>query len=309
MGAGNPGATVRLMKSSIVTLACLLIVSCSLLGSSKEEPPTLPSVPTEAADVTTMNEGTYIEACRAKSVPIPPHWKLSSSEWEQHGNLQAILLAPNDSEDGSAPEASFASVSSYTSPEVRGACIALGRNGGVFQIICQSARTGHACFWSNDPRSPQTRWTPETAEVPIASLRDPVQGFAPGTVPCTDCHRGNNAFLYAPDDPTWAMVLRPVQVRSTFTTRVEQSSQYGSLTFGATTITYPRFVPIGGPSVALHNPLPTTTGCSGSCHELHVEILKKNHTVEGYVRIPRPMGPTCAANSPSDDPTRNCYHR
>ncbi len=309
MGAGNPGTTVRLVRSSVAAWTCLLVVNCSLLGSSKEEPITQPSVPAQAARVTTMSESAYIESCRAKSVPIPPNWKLSSSEWEQHGNLQTILLAPNDSEDGSAPVASFATVWSYASPEVRGACIALGRNGGIFQIICQSAGTGHACFWSNDPRSPHTHWTPETAEIPIASLRDPVQGFASGTVPCTDCHRGNNAFLYAPDDPAWATVLRPVQVRSTFTTRVEQSSQHGSLTFGATTITYPRFVPIGGTSVALHNPLPTVTGCSGSCHELHVEILKKNHTVEGYVRIPRPMGPACARDSPPDDPVKNCYQR
>ena len=309
MGAGNPGTTVQLVRSSVVALTCLLVVNCSLLGSSKKEPTTLPSVPAQAAGVTSVSEGAYIESCRAKSVPIPPNWKRLASEWEQHGTLQTILLTPNDLEQTPVPEASFATIWSYASPEVRGACIALGRNGGIFQIICQSASTGHACFWSNDPHSPQTRWTPETAEVPMASLRDPVQGFAPGTVPCTDCHRGNNAFLYAPDDPIWATVLRPLQVRSTFTTRVEQSSQYGSLTFGSTTITYPRFVPIGGTSVALHNPLPTATGCSGSCHELHVEILKKNHTVEGYVRIPRPMGPTCAANSPSDDPTRNCYQR
>ncbi|MGB4069654.1 MAG: hypothetical protein WBK08_16630, partial [Nitrospira sp.] len=77
----------------------------------------------------------------------------------------------------------------------------------------------------------------------MISLRDPVQGFAPGTAPCTDCHRGNNAFLYAPDDSTWATVLRPKQRRQTFTTRVEQSSHHGQLTFGSTPTTYPRFIP------------------------------------------------------------------
>jgi hypothetical protein len=257
--------------------------------------------------VNVISESNYMESCRSKGVPIPPDWKRSSSEWESHGNLKTILLTPNNLDQTPVDQTSFASVWSYASPDVRGACIALGRSGGSFQIICQSATAGYVCFWGNDSRSPSTGWTPETAEVPIASLRDPVQGFSPGTVPCTECHRGNNAFLYAPDDPTWATVLRPEHARPTFTTRVEQSLHHGELTFDETTITYPRFLPIGGKSMALNNPLSTTPGCSGSCHELHFEILKKNHTVEGYVRVPRPMGPNCAANSPPDDPTKNCY--
>ncbi|OQW30911.1 MAG: hypothetical protein A4E19_09200 [Nitrospira sp. SG-bin1] len=252
-------------------------------------------------------EGKYVDSCRAKGVPIPPDWKSSSLEWEAHGNLKTILLTPNDLDQTPVDHTSFASIWSHAPPQGKGACIALGRSDGSFQIICQSATTGYACFWGNDPHASSTRWTPDTAEVRLSSLRDPVQGFAPDTVPCTECHRGNNAFLYAPDDPTWATLLRPEHARPTFTTRVEQSSHYGHLTFGATTITYPRFIPIGGKSMVLNNPLPTTTGCSGSCHELHVAILKKNHTTAGYVRVPRPMGPNCAENSPPDDPTRNCY--
>ncbi|MBX3304302.1 MAG: hypothetical protein KF693_18985 [Nitrospira sp.] len=254
-----------------------------------------------------MSEGNYLTSCREKGVPIPPDWAASSSEWERHGNVQTILLTPNHLDRTPVDDSSFASVWSYTSPDVRGACIALGRSTGTFQVICQSATTGHACFWSNDTSSPSTSWNADTTDVPMASLRDPVQGFAPGTVACTECHRGNNAFLYAPDDPTWATVLRPDQPRQTFTTRVEQSSHQGQLTFGATTITYPRFIPIGGTSMLLTNPPPTGPGCSGSCHELHGAILQKNYTVEGYVNIPRPMGPHCAANSPDEDPTRNCY--
>jgi hypothetical protein len=263
--------------------------------------------PTQEAIMNVASEDDYMESCRGKGVPIPPDWKPSSSEWERHGNVHTILLTPNHAEQVPADQTSFASIWSYAPPQGRGACIALGRNDGSFQIICQSATTGYACFWSNDPRSPTTNWTLETAIVPIVSLRDPVQGFASGTVPCTECHRGNNAFLYAPDDPTWATVLRPKRARPTFTTRIERSSHHGTFTFGINTITYPRFIPLGGKSMALNNPLPTTIGCSGSCHELHPEILKKNHTAEGYVKVPRPMGPDCAANSPPDDPTRNCY--
>lgn len=302
------GTTVKWLRSSVAALVCLLLAGCFLL---RESPPkgteARSSAPAQTESVNVVSKGNYIASCREKGVPIPPDWKPSSSDWERHGNLNTLLLTPNNPEQTPVEQTTFASVWSYAPPQGRGACIALGRSSGSFQIICQSATTGHACFWSNDPSSPSTGWNPETADVQMASLRDPVQGFAPDTVACTECHRGNNAFLVAPDDPTWATVLRPTHVRPTFTTRVEQSAHHGQLTFGATTITYPRFIPIGGKSMPLNNPLPTSLGCSGSCHELHVEILQKNHTVEGYVRVPRPMGPNCAADSPPDDPTKNCY--
>lgn len=308
MNVSDLGTIAKLLRSSVAALACLLFAGCSFIDSPKEGAGTQSPVSPRTADVNTISHGNYIESCRAKGVPIPPDWDASSSVWERHGNIHTILLTPNHLEQAPVDQTSFASVWSYASPDVRGACIALGRNGGSFQVICQSATSGYACFWGNNPRSSSTSWNPETAEVSIASLSDPIQGFAADTVPCTECHRGNNAFLYAPDDPTWATVLRPERARPTFTTRVEQSSHHGQLTFGATTTTYPRFIPIGGTSMALNNPLPTTPGCSGSCHESHFEILEKNHTVEGYVRIPRPMGPKCAADSPPDDPIRNCYH-
>lgn len=307
MGAGGLCTTARLPRPSVVALACLLLVGCSLIESPKEGTEARSPIPAQTGNGNVVSEGDYMESCRAKGVPVPPDWKQSSSEWESHGDLKTILLTPNTLEKVTVDETTFASVWSYASPDVRGACIALGRSGGSFQVICQSATTGYACFWGNNARSPGTGWNPETAEVSIASLNDPVQGFAADTVPCTACHRGNNAFLYGPDDPTWATVLRPKHARPTFTTLVEQSSHHGTLTFGTTTITYPRFIPVGGTSMTLNNPLPTTPGCSGSCHESHFEILEKNHTVEGYVRVPRPMGPNCAANSPPDDPTKNCY--
>ncbi|MBX3335178.1 MAG: hypothetical protein KF876_13710 [Nitrospira sp.] len=299
----------RGFRLSMFALASVFLVSCSLLDSWNEGATAEPPTPIDPAIVAVVSKGDYRESCREKGVPIPPDWTASSSEWRGHGNLHTILLTPNSLDQTPVDNTSFATVWSYASPDVRGACIALGRSSGTFQVICQSATTGHACFWSNDPSSPSTSWNPETTEVPIASLRDPVQGFAPDTVDCTECHRGNNAFLYAPDDPTWATVLRPERPRPNFTTRVEQSPHHGQLTFGSTTMTYPRFIPIGGTAMALTNPLPPGPACSGSCHELHGAILQKNHTAEGYVKVPRPMGPQCATNSPDDDPTRNCYQR
>lgn len=51
----------------------------------------------------------------------------------------------------------------------------------------------------------------------------------------------------------------------------------------------------------------TEPGCSGSRHELHRAILRKNHTIDGCVKAPRPMGPNCTANFPDDNPAMNCY--
>lgn len=302
-------SAMSLFCASVGTVVWLLIAGCLPIGSPKDERPSPSSALAQTANLTVIADGDYLEACRAKGVPAPPDWSPSSSEWQSHGNLGTILLTPNTSEHTPVDGHTFASVWSYSPPQGKGACIALGRSGGSFQIICQSATTGYACFWGNDPTSSLTSWTPDTAEVRIASLRDPVQGFAPGTVACTECHRGNNAFLVAPDDPTWASVMRPEHPRPTFTTRVEQSAQQGQFPFGPATTTYPRFVPIGGKAVALTNPLPTITGCSGACHEAHYAILDKGHTAEGYVRIPRPMGPNCVRDSPPDDPIRNCYQR
>ncbi len=309
MGAWELGQTERSLRGYVLALACMLLAGCLFIESPKEGAQAKSSGPDRSLTVlaASENDTAYMQTCRAKSVPIPPDLKSSASEWERHGNLSTILLTPNRMDKVQADNTTFASVWSYASPTVRGACLALGRNGGAFQVICQSAATGHACFWGNDPSAAGSHWTPETAEVTMSSLRDPEQGFVPGTVPCTECHRGSNAFLVAPDDPTWATVLRPAQARPTFTTRVEQSSAPEQSAPGGMAITHPRFTPIGGKAVALNNPLPTIPGCSGACHESHYEILDKGHTVEGYVRIPRPMGPNCARNSPDNDPTRNCY--
>lgn len=309
MSAWDLGQTGRSRRGYVLALTYVLLAGCLFIESPKEGEQAKSSGPARSATVlaTSENDTAYMRTCRANDVPVPPDWKSSSSEWESHGNLHTILLTPNNMDKVQVDSTTFASVWSYASPTVRGACLALGRNGGAFQVICQSATTGHACFWGNDPSQASSRWTPETAEVTMSSLRDPEQGFAPGTVPCTECHRGTNAFLVAPDDPTWATVLRPAQARPTFTTRVEQSSPPEQSASGEMAISHPRFIPIGGKTVALNNPLPTIPGCSGACHESHYEILDKGHTTEGYVRIPRPMGPNCARNSPDNDPTRNCY--
>ncbi|MDH5252158.1 MAG: hypothetical protein OEW25_02435, partial [Nitrospira sp.] len=197
MDIGKLARAGRSLRVYALALACVLLVGCLFIESPDKVGQAKPSGPARSVAVLTTSESDtdYMNTCRSKGVPIPPDWKSSASEWEHHGNLTTILLTPNHLDKVQADSATFASVWSYASPTVRGACLALGRNGGTFQVICQSAATGHACFWGNDPSSSSSSWTPETAEITMSSLRDPEQGFAPGTVPCTECHRGTNAFL------------------------------------------------------------------------------------------------------------------
>jgi len=298
-----------MLRASLVIVTGVLLTACTIFEPQEEVRQAHSSAlkDTVHEPITVDGDTEYMRTCRAHGVPIPPDWNVSSKDWERHGYLTTILLTPNNMEKVQPDDTTFAGVWSYASPTVRGGCIALGRSGGSFQVICQSAASGQACFWGNDPQLRSSSWTPETTEVAMSSLHDPEQGFAPGTVACTECHRGNNAFLVAPDDATWATVLRPAQARPTFTTLVEQSAQPTQSAPGGMTITAPRFLPVGGKSMALSNPLPTIPGCSAACHEAHYEILEKGHTTEGYVRIPRPMGPNCARTSPADHPTKDCY--
>jgi hypothetical protein len=230
------------------------------------------------------NQGTpstYMNDCRAHSVPIPPDWAETGTAWRKQGTLGTNLLQPG----------SYAEVWTYSDPAVRGACIALPRGNGaagsLAGIICQSATTGHACFWDNQLRSAPSNvlgWSGQ--RLVIADLVD--GATMANSKNCTACHRGNNVYLMSPDDATWAKVLRGPLVggsTGTFTTRVETSSDNR----GA----HPRYIPI--------TTLPdrpgwvntfTTGGCAGACHESPV------------VAAP-PMPPGCAA--PSSSNPANCY--
>lgn len=221
----------------------------------------------------------YIEECRAQGVPIPPDWAETGTDWVMQGTLTQNLLVPGD----------YAAVWTYSDPSVRGACIALPRGGGdpgsAAGIICQSATTGHACFWDNKLRdvSPEVFLGWRGRRLVISELKD---GSNLDSA-CTGCHRGNNVFLISPDDPTWARVLRgPLNGVSTgtFTTRVEGSTD--------NTGGHPRYIPIttAPPRAGWQNQF-QAGGCSTSCHEAP--------TVSGSLRMP----PLCATGS---DPS-TCY--
>jgi hypothetical protein len=236
----------------------------------------------------------YMAFCRIRRVPIPPDWAESGSGWALQGNLRqgSNLLQPGED----------AFVWTYSDPVRRGACIALPRgtgtpNGSLAGIICQSATTGAACFWDNrkrddsDPMSQQPTLGWKGVWLKISELKDASNLTEQQSGRCTDCHRGNNAFLMSPDDPTWAKVLRGPLVTtpgSTFTTHVESSpnTSFGHPRYDA--VTYPSNRP------DWKNPDPPASGCSGSCHE--------SFQLPQGIPSPAPMPPSCAAGG-----VENCY--
>ena len=227
----------------------------------------------------------YMADCRVHRVPIPPDWAETGTPWVFQGTLTQNQLDPGG----------FAAVWTYSDPNVKGACIALPRGDGspgtgLNGIICQSATTGHACFWDNKLRGvePEQVLGWKGQRLVISRLKD----GSDLQENCTTCHRGNNVFLIAPDDPTWAKVLRgPLSGPSTgtFTTQVEDSTdnQGG----------HPRYIPITTlpERPGWENPFPSGPGCAGACHETHTEV-----SVLFPPRIPMP--PACA--NPS---VNNCY--
>jgi hypothetical protein len=234
----------------------------------------------------------YMAFCRKQRVPVPPDFALSGTQWALQGPLQTNLLGPGQA----------AHVWTYRDPVRRGACIALPRGGsgeraGLSGIICQSATTGRACFWDSRERDdanplrqmPTIDWTQQTLR--IAKLKDGSNLTEPGSGICTDCHRGNNAFLISPDDPIWANVLRgslPISVGSTFTTKVERSDD----TQGG----HPRYIPVTFPASrpAWVNKFNANAGCGGMCHE--------NPIYEKPFGIPS-MPPACAVGGDVEE----CY--
>jgi hypothetical protein len=207
-----------------------------------------------------VNAGTpsaYMNDCRAHNVPIPPDWAESGTAWRKQGTLSTNLLAPGG----------YAEVWTYSDPTVRGACVALPRDSGAVGtlagIICQSATTGHACFWDNQLRSAPANvlgWSGK--RLVISELVDGAT-MADGKR-CTGCHRGNNVYLLSPDDPTWAKTLRGPMVggsTGTFTTRVEASSD--------NTGGHPRYIPVTTvpPRSGWDNPFSAAANCAGACHE------------------------------------------
>lgn len=214
----------------------------------------------------------YVARCRADNVPIPPQWsEANPNGWVHHGLLAQNLLSPG----------AIAHLWTWADPHQEGGCIMLPRGngvGGLAGTICQSKTSGRACFWDNKDRTTGAvlGWSNVTLNVNQMQDGDMLAEN------CTGCHRGNNVFLISPDDPTWALALRPAPgsaIGSTFTTNI------------ASTIT--RYTPISNQSGWANQ---SGSQCLG-CHE---------RPTVGFTSQPSPMPPACAGGSTSDPSA--CYN-
>lgn len=230
----------------------------------------------------------YMAECRAQDVPVPPNFSMRNPRsWVNQGNLTRNMLKPGEG----------AQVWTWTDPARRGACVALPREyrppgssspqdiggpGSVAGIICQSATTGKACFWDNLSREdPGGRIPAATETLVIRNLQD--GRTLDVNEPCTRCHTGNNVFLMAPDDATWAKLMRGPMTAGNFSTVFEPLAN--------TVADGPRYTPIAHAEWV--NP-PLRRGCAMSCHGM------PSASVQALTRPPMP--PACAGGN-----FRNCY--
>ncbi len=139
----------------------------------------------------------YVDRCVSAQVPIPPDWP--DPRWIHQGRLSFVFVSGmvSDGTGGTGP--GVADVYTYRDPAVPGICYALPRtlegtsNIRLLGIICQSETTGRACFWDNRTRE----GVPITGE----GIRLDIDTIANGDTlreNCTDCHRGDNAYIIHP---------------------------------------------------------------------------------------------------------------
>lgn len=180
----------------------------------------------------------YERECREAGVPVPPAWSLASCQgpapsscgpWKSHGALQTRMILSSRS----------AEVYTWTDPNLQGGCILLPRgpdaqNKVAAGLICQGAASGKSCFWDNIPvtdsgKAQQGRidWRTTTLRTRDMETADTLKER------CMDCHSGTNAFNIAPDDATWARVIRPanrtVTPGLTFTTNLTGAVRHDAI--------------------------------------------------------------------------------
>ncbi|HEX5657102.1 MAG TPA: hypothetical protein VFX59_07895, partial [Polyangiales bacterium] len=141
-------------------------------------------------------DGSYARTCAAAEVPVPTPWP--GSGWEFEGDVPWDL---NLLRSGDASEV-------WTYQTAQGVCYALPRKdgSGAFElagVICQSKRTGKACFWDNLARGTTARIAAPPLDV--ANM----QTGATLAENCTNCHRGANAFLVTPGTPLSRVAHEP----------------------------------------------------------------------------------------------------
>jgi hypothetical protein len=156
----------------------------------------------------TLPGDRYIESCRANDVPIPPDWP--DDRWIARGELPFVFAE--------FPDAKTNEVFTYEDPHGRGVCYALVRkNHNRFYeavgIICQSRKTGKACFWDNVIPGERTDARIRGLEIELDMRK--IGNGSNMRQRCTECHRGAKVFLIHPDTPLAAIKATKPDVRYT----------------------------------------------------------------------------------------------
>lgn len=237
--------------------------------------------------VASLRERTpYMAFCSAAGVPLPPDFSTTGTRWTRQGMLSQNLLRPGE----------IAEVWTAAPASGRGACVALPRRDGprptdaakLAGIICQSATTGDACFWDNIDRNTGARLPWDSQTLKIGDLMD----GSNLSENCTGCHKGNNVYLLAPDDPTWCRLLRGGRAGSgcsapsganaaNLTLKVE--APVDTVNEPGTSIYHPRYRPLSGAPARPMWVNGAAPGCGGACHLRGV----------GPFTTPNPMPPNC----------------
>lgn len=194
----------------------------------------------------------YAAACRIQGVPIPPDWP--SAQWVWSGDLNPPLTFAGRTQ---------AHVYTFndTAEATNGVCYALPREPEndlppLMGIICQSQRTGKACFWDNLDATTELRmdWRSGAPQIVIANIMNGSNLHEN----CTTCHRGKNAFLIHPSTA--------LQVTGLVTDPAIRYSPVGQSHWS------------NPPPLLEHNP--AAPGCS-NCHE----IPEPRSTTNGYCNV------------------------
>ena len=237
--------------------------------------------------IASLRERTpYMASCSAAGVPLPPDFSTTGTRWTRQGTLSQNLLNPGN----------IAEVWTAAPASGRGACVALPRRNGpsptdaarLAGIICQSATTGNACFWDNIDRNTGARLPWDSQTLKISDLMD----GSNLSENCTGCHKGNNVYLVAPDDPTWCRLLRggragsgcsaPSGARAAnLTLKVE--APVDTVNEPGTSIYHPRYRPLSGAPARPMWVNGAEPGCGGACHLRGA----------GPFTTPNPMAPNC----------------
>jgi hypothetical protein len=139
----------------------------------------------------------YSSYCLSQGVPMPPPWGASyqgppgsGKPWIKTGHFTGAEMYINFAAGG---DIYYASVPG-------GLCVIAAHNDmpgqpSLFDLICQNATTGKACFWeSNRYPAPPPNAETSASSVTLVAPGDTGYVATPTTI-CTSCHAGANAFL------------------------------------------------------------------------------------------------------------------